>query len=145
MRRVTDERVLRAVEACCREMGVRRVPGVRELPARGGGPALVGFVRPTVLLPAGVMSVMADEDLRLILLHELAHVRRRDVLWNWVATAVAGVQWANPAAWGVAWRMKVERELACDELVLRSGRDAAAGAAYARTIVRLVEALAGGG
>jgi beta-lactamase regulating signal transducer with metallopeptidase domain len=136
---VTDPRVLRTVAECCRAMGVRRAPEARELPA-GGGPALVGFVRPKVWLPLHVLGDLADDELRLIVLHELAHVRRRDVLVNWLATAVAVLHWPNPAAWLVIWRMRTERELACDELVLRVGQDPG-GRAYARTIVKLVEAL----
>jgi hypothetical protein len=125
------------LDECCREMAITRPPHVRELPAAGGAPALVGFLHPSVLLPVHVLDEMGDEELRLILMHELAHVKRRDVLVNWLGTFVAVVHWPNPAAWGVLWRMRVERELACDELVLRAGR----GAVYARTIVRLVEAL----
>jgi hypothetical protein len=144
---VADGRVIALLEACCAEAGVRRAPGVRSLPARGG-PALVGFWRPVILLPPGVVDGMSDGELRLILLHELAHVRRRDVLVNWLGTLVAVVHWPNPAAWWVMARMRFERELACDEFVLHAGRDAAGGAdrgAYARTIVRLAEALSVGG
>jgi hypothetical protein len=85
---------------------------------------------------------MGERELRLILLHELAHVKRRDVLINWLATLVAVVHWLNPAVWLVMWRMRVERELACDELVLRVNGDRGA-TDYARTIVKLVEALTG--
>jgi hypothetical protein len=144
---VGEGRVIALLEACCAEAGVRRAPGVRSLPA-GGGPALVGFWRPVILLPPGVVDGMSDGELRLILLHELAHVRRRDVLVNWLGTLVAVVHWPNPAAWWVMARMRFERELACDEFVLHAGRDAAGGAdrgAYARTIVRLAEALSVGG
>lgn len=138
--RVTDPRVLRLVQSCCTEMSIRRPPEARQLPA-GASPALVGFLRPKILLPLHVLDAMADHELRLILLHELAHVRRRDVLINWLATLVAIVHWANPAVWVVLWRMRTERELACDELVLKVGRDDHAGQTYARTILKLVEAL----
>jgi beta-lactamase regulating signal transducer with metallopeptidase domain len=144
---VDDPRVLGVVGDCCAELGVRRAPGVRSL-AAGGGPALVGWWRPVILLPPGVVEGMSAGELRLIVLHELAHVRRRDVLVNWLATAVAVVHWPNPAVWLVMSRMRFERELACDEVVLRAGR-AGAGVgdpgAYARTIFRLAEALSCGG
>src|SRR5207248_8933750 len=107
-----------------------------------GAPALVGFWRPSVLLPLHVLEEMGERELRLILLHELAHVKRRDVLINWLATLVAVVHWLNPAVWLVMWRMRVERELACDELVLHVNGDRGA-TDYARTIVKLVEALSG--
>jgi beta-lactamase regulating signal transducer with metallopeptidase domain len=128
------------LRACCDEFRIRRAPELRELPG-AGAPALVGFWRPRVLLPAQVLGRLGEDELRLILMHELAHVKRRDVLLNWAATLVAVVHWLNPAAWLVVWRMRVEREMACDEMVLRAGR----GEAYGRTIVRLAEALSASG
>ncbi|MDB5320277.1 MAG: blaR1 4 [Phycisphaerales bacterium] len=139
MRVIVDPRVTQVLEACCQELSIRRPPLARELPIGGGAPALVGFRRPTVLLPAHLIAQMPDEQLRLILMHELAHVKRRDVLVNWLGTLVAVLHWPNPVSWCVLWRMRAERELACDELVLR--RQDGSGAAYARTIVGLVEAM----
>jgi beta-lactamase regulating signal transducer with metallopeptidase domain len=146
---ITDPRLLDLLRTCCAEAGVdvHRMPALRSLPA-GGGPALVGFRRPTILLPPQVIETMSDDQLRLILLHELAHVRRRDILVNWAGTLVAVLHWPNPAAWLVLERMRYERELACDEFVLRAGHTPGAAGdrgAYARTIVRLAEALSGGG
>jgi beta-lactamase regulating signal transducer with metallopeptidase domain len=141
MKPVDDPRVLAALRSCCAQMKIARPPQAREL-ACAGAPALVGFWRPNVLLPLHVLEEMGERELRLILLHELAHVKRRDVLVNWLATLVAVVHWLNPAVWLVMWRMRVERELACDELVLRVNGDRGA-TDYARTIVKLVEALTG--
>ena len=134
---IDDPRVLDLMSACANELALHRAPQARALPA-GGAPALVGFLRPTVLLPTRVIDGMGDDDLRLILLHELAHVKRLDVLTGWLATLVAVLHWPNPAVWLVNWRLRAERELACDEMVLRATQG---GNAYARTIVKLVEAL----
>jgi beta-lactamase regulating signal transducer with metallopeptidase domain len=140
---ILDPLVLESLRGCCRELKIFRMPAACELPGNGA-PALVGFWRPRILLPRHVLAAMAGEELRLILLHELAHLKRRDVLVNWIATVIAVIHWFNPAAWLVGWRMRVERELACDELVLRMGRDGSSGNVYARTIVKLVEALSSG-
>lgn len=142
MKPISDARVVESLRGCCRELNISRVPLLCELPG-SGAPALVGFWRPRILLPGHVLAAMAGDELRLIFLHELAHVKRRDVLVNWIATVIAVIHWLNPAAWLVGWRMRVERELACDELVLRMGRDGG-GNVYARTIVKLVEALSSG-
>jgi beta-lactamase regulating signal transducer with metallopeptidase domain len=136
---VADARLSEMLDACCHELGIRHPPLARQLPIGGGAPALVGFRRPTVLLPPHLLAQMPDEELHLILMHELAHVKRRDVLVNWLGTLVAVLHWPNPAAWAVLWRMRAERELACDELVLRW--QGGSGEAYARTIVGLVEAM----
>ena len=141
MTAITNPRVLETLQECCRELRISRMPKALELPGNGA-PALVGFLRPRILLPSHVLETMAADELRLILLHELVHVKRRDVLINWIATLIAVIHWPNPTAWLVGWRMRVERELACDELVLRMGREAG-GNTYARTIVKLVEALSG--
>ncbi|HEY7115272.1 MAG TPA: M56 family metallopeptidase [Tepidisphaeraceae bacterium] len=144
MRPIVTPRVIEALRSCCADLGIRRMPEIRELPG-AGGPALVGFRWPRILLPAQALEAMSPGELRLILLHELAHVKRRDVLVNWLATAVAVLHWPNPAVWLVLWRMRVERELACDEWVLQAGRDRAGGAIYARTILKLVESLSSAG
>jgi len=133
---ISDNRVSELLRNCCDELRIARLPELRQMPG-AGAPALVGCRRPTILLPVGVLEGLGDEELRLILMHELAHVKRRDVLVNWLATLVALLHWPNPAVWGVLWRMRVEREMACDEMVMRAGR----GAAYGRTIVRLAETL----
>lgn len=138
---IDESRILRTLDACCGELGVRRRPAARQLPIGGGAPALVGFIRPTILLPTSIIASIGDAELRLILMHELAHVKRHDVLINWLATFVAVLHWPNPAAWAVLWRMRTEREFACDEVVLQTD---GAGAAYARTIVGLVEAMSAG-
>ena len=104
--------------------------------SRGRGAALVGCRWPTILFPAGVLEGLGDEELRLIPMHELVHVKRRDVLVNWLATLVAPIHRPNPAVWGVLWRMRVEREMACDEMVMRGQ-----GGGVRANDVRLAETL----
>ncbi len=79
-----------------------------------------GILRPRLLLPAAAEAWPANR-LRLVLLHELAHARRRDCLQQLVAELLCALYWFNPLVWVARARMRVEREVACDDLVLRAG------------------------
>jgi TonB family protein len=83
-------------------------------------PMTFGFFRPTVFLPEGAAE-WPEERRRLVLLHELAHVRRGDAATQWLARAALSLHWWNPLAW-MAWRAFLkERERAADDLVLEAG------------------------
>ena len=81
-------------------------------------PALMGFWRPRLLLPDDIAG-LDDEQLRMIMLHELAHVRRHDVAINWLMVLVRAMQWWNPVYWLAASRFASLREQACDAFVIR--------------------------
>lgn len=83
-------------------------------------PKLVGLVRPTILLPASAVSGMSVEELELILAHELAHVRRRDMWINLLQRITEAVLFFNPALWYLTRRISTLREYCCDDMVCRS-------------------------
>jgi bla regulator protein BlaR1 len=62
------------------------------------GPALFGLKRLRLLLPIGLAGQFSRRELRYIFLHELGHVRRRDLGWNWLTVLLQGVFWFNPNA-----------------------------------------------
>jgi bla regulator protein BlaR1 len=81
----------------------------------GTTPALVGIRRPSILLPNDWQTRFDTRSLRHILLHELLHIRHRDLVWNWAATAVQALHWFNPLVGFVADRFQADRELRCDD------------------------------
>ena len=83
-------------------------------------PIACGVIRPTVVLPAAADD-WPDDRVRVVLLHELAHVRRRDCLTQAVADAACAVFWFNPLAWMAVRELRRERERACDDMVLAAG------------------------
>jgi TonB family protein len=99
-------------------------------------PALVGVVRPVLLLPQGIAARLAPAQLDAVLAHELAHWRRRDNLTALVHMLVEAVFWFHPLVWWIGARLVEERERACDEAVLRAGHD---GCAYAEGILNVCE------
>ncbi|MDT5270401.1 MAG: hypothetical protein QOH49_2587 [Acidobacteriota bacterium] len=93
-----------------------------------------------LVLPRSVAAQLDDEELEAVLLHELAHVERRDNLWGNFQTALECICWFNPAVWLVGRRLLAERERACDERVLEAG---AAAEAYAAGILKVVRFCSG--
>ncbi len=92
-------------------------------------PVVWGIIRHRLLLPAAALE-WSDEQIRSVLLHELAHIKRRDALAQLLAQIACALHWFNPLVWFAAWRLHVERERACDDLVLASGVRASAYAEH---------------
>jgi beta-lactamase regulating signal transducer with metallopeptidase domain/tetratricopeptide (TPR) repeat protein len=98
-------------------------------------PLTWGWWRPVVLLPAEAAHWPAPRR-RVVLLHELAHVKRWDCLTQTVARIVRALYWVNPLVWLATRRMCVERERACDDLVLNGGCKASD---YATQLVEIAQ------
>jgi ankyrin repeat protein len=107
-----------------------RRPELR-LTVDGTVPYLTGVFRPKLVLPAGATAWPPDR-LRLVLLHELTHLRRRDLARLVLGDLVAAVFWFHPLAWSAIKKAAFEQELACDEEVCRR---TARGIDYARLLV----------
>jgi beta-lactamase regulating signal transducer with metallopeptidase domain len=86
-------------------------------------PGIFGIFSPTLLMPAGIASRLAPAQLDAILAHELCHWRRRDNLTAALHMLVEVLFWFHPLVWWLGGRLVVERERACDESVIQSGRD----------------------
>jgi TonB family protein len=99
-------------------------------------PALVGIVRPVLLLPHGISEQLTRSQLDAVLEHELSHWRRRDNLTAAVHMLVEAVFWFHPLVWWIGARLVEERERACDEAVVRAGHD---GRTYAEGILNVCE------
>ncbi len=98
-------------------------------------PLTWGSWRPVVLVPAEAAQ-WTTQRRRVVLLHELAHVKRWDCLTQTVARIVCALYWINPLVWLAARRMRIEREQACDDLVLNGGCKASD---YATQLVEIAQ------
>jgi beta-lactamase regulating signal transducer with metallopeptidase domain len=118
-RPVLDDRALGELGTLCVAADVRAP--VRLLRSeKATMPATWGVLRPAILLPADA-DRWSVERRRVVLLHELAHVARRDWLTQTLATLCCAAYWFHPGAWWAARRMRIEREEACDDRVLAAG------------------------
>ncbi|MBC7851884.1 MAG: hypothetical protein IAF94_00465, partial [Pirellulaceae bacterium] len=100
-------------------------------------PLTWGAINPVLLVPAEA-SNWPDDRRRLVLLHELAHILRWDWLTQLVAHFACAIYWFNPLVWVAARQMRIERERACDDLVLISGAKASD---YAQELLGLAAGL----
>ena len=86
-------------------------------------PGIFGIFSPTLLMPSGIARHLAPAQLDAILAHELCHWRRRDNLTAAIHMLVEVLFWFHPLVWWLGGKLVVERERACDESVIQSGRD----------------------
>lgn len=132
---VSDAAALRLCSDCAAALRVSRVPTLR----RGAVPMPLtwGWRRPVVLLP-DCADFWPEGRLRAVLLHELAHLRRRDWPAHRLADLACAFYWFHPCVWLLARRLRVESEIACDDLVLTTGL---AAPDYARHLLEIALAL----
>lgn len=117
LRPVTDGVILELFEDCKTEMGVHTLVGLI-LTDRVSSPCIFGVIRPRVLLPVGSLESLTEDQLRFVFLHELAHLKRWDNALGWFMLLAQVLHWFNPLVWYSLYRMRTDRELACDYMVL---------------------------
>lgn len=128
----TDDRLILEHARALRVLGMTRAVNVAVSPEIAI-PAAVGVVHPRVILPS-TATEWSRERLGVVLLHELAHVRRRDCLWMFVARVVSAIVWFHPLVWALSRHVRRETERACDDIVLASG---VRGSDYAEHLVSI--------
>jgi beta-lactamase regulating signal transducer with metallopeptidase domain len=101
-------------------------------------PIVSGVWRPSIVMPADA-GRWSDERRRVVVLHELAHIKRRDCLTQWLAQLVCAAYWFNPIVWIAASRMRAERERACDDFVLAAGEKGCDYAAHLLDIAKTAQ------
>jgi len=98
-------------------------------------PMTWGIFRPVILLPVSCAD-WSQQRRRIVLLHELAHVKRLDYPIQLLARLVCGLYWFNPLAWYGLSRLRIEREMACDDCVVNAGERASD---YASELISVAE------
>ncbi len=99
-------------------------------------PTAIGLLKATIVIPDWVMRELTPAELNQILLHELAHLRRRDDWTNLAQQVMKAIFFFHPAVWWIEKRVSLEREMACDDAVLA---ETSSPRAYAECLARLAE------
>jgi beta-lactamase regulating signal transducer with metallopeptidase domain len=131
---LTDEEWVRLTDGLSRRLRLGRIVRLLREPA-ATVPMTWGIFHPVILLP-GEADEWDGERRRVVLAHELAHVRRWDALTQWIAHVALVVYWFNPLVWLAVRKLREEREHACDDAVLEIGTAPADYADHLLTIVR---------
>jgi beta-lactamase regulating signal transducer with metallopeptidase domain len=130
-----DPDLLALVAELSGRIGLRRPPEVA-ITDGGRSPFVCGLRHPVLVLPRGLARLLDLEPLRSVLLHELAHIHRRDLQWDWIPASARLLYFFPPAAHYIVYRARLERELACDQAAMILSDQCASG--YASTLVEVV-------
>lgn len=103
---------------CCESAKIRRLPSLLVAPGLDTV-GILGWLRPRLLVPPDFLQRHSHDEACGILLHELQHLKRRDGLWTWLGLTACALHWFNPLSWLLFRRFCADRELACDEAVVR--------------------------
>ncbi len=117
---VTDSHLIASLQKTAKRMGLRLAPKLATC-TRLTAPVVVGMLRPTILVPASLLSGLTMEEVSAILTHEMAHLRRNDLIVNLFQRIAESFLFFHPCVWIVSRQLSHEREQCCDDLVLDSG------------------------
>ncbi|MFM9962440.1 MAG: M56 family metallopeptidase, partial [Planctomycetaceae bacterium] len=132
---VSDDSLIATLQRQSTELGLRVLPRIAWC-AEVSIPLVIGVLKPMILLPAAAATGLSPDQLQALITHELAHIRRYDLLVNLVQRVVESMLFFHPAVWFISRRISNEREQACDELVLSTGCERLR---YADALVRMAE------
>lgn len=130
------EEIHKTLEKCKSMMEIHRnIPLIQTQVSES--PALFGLFRPRLLLPDNLDKRINSKELKFVLLHELAHFKRKDIAVYWLTGLLQIIHWFNPIIWYGFYKMRQDCEIACDALVL-SHIDQDEYTGYGQTIIHLV-------
>jgi len=112
-----EREYLMVAERLALKLGIRRKVRIFES-FRVDVPVVIGYLKPVILLPAGLLSRIPYDQLEIILAHELAHIRRADFLINLIQSLIEVMLFFNPFVWWISQVIRHERENVCDDMAL---------------------------
>jgi bla regulator protein blaR1 len=116
--RLTEPRVQSLFRRIADTLQVRQTVHLFES-VRVNTPMVIGFVKPVILLPVGLVTGLTTKQVEAVLAHELAHIKRYDYLVNLLQSLVEVVYFFHPALWWLSVRVREEREHCCDDIAIQ--------------------------
>lgn len=101
-------------------------------------PSLCGFIKPKILIPVSIADNVSDEEFKYIIMHELSHLKNKDIILNWVITSLSVIYWFNPILLYGFHKMKQDCEFSCDGQVI-SRLSEGENLQYGNAIIRVLE------
>ncbi|SKC37307.1 M56 family metallopeptidase [Maledivibacter halophilus] len=137
--KVDDKKIQSLLDTCKSAIGIKK-----DIKIYSGdyfkSPCVIGLVNPSIYCPSDILNMYEQKDIYHILLHELAHIKRKDLLINLISVIAISIHWFNPVVWMVTKAMKIDRELACDAYVLEAIGDEYS-VPYGMTIINFLQKL----
>ena len=130
-----DPTVLQIVGEGAKQLRIK--PPLLKVSGRSRSPLACGILRPTLIFPEHIIEKLSQSELRAIINHELAHIKRLDILTNWFQITTQVFYFFNPLVWYVNRRIRLEREQACDDWVLEITKEDRKR--YVDALVKVVE------
>ena len=134
-----EAETIKILEDCKAELKINSlIPIIFDTNAKS--PFLFGFFRPKLVVSPDILKHLSLKEKRYVFLHELAHLKRKDILIIWITTVLQALHWFNPVFWYSFYRMRVDCEVACDAYVL-SRLQPTEYKSYGETIISLLNIL----
>ena len=129
-------RLIETLQECCEQLGIHKNIQLR-LSHNASSPAVCGVFNPVILIPANLLGRISCEKFRAVLIHELSHIKRRDLWINCIQTILQILYFYNPLLWLANAVVRRIREQAVDEMVLVAlGAEAKS---YSNTLIDIAE------
>jgi beta-lactamase regulating signal transducer with metallopeptidase domain/peroxiredoxin len=134
--RISNQDLLSCCEELCQQFGLRYVPDLVSSD-NVSSPSVIGVFKPAIVLPSNLLREFSTQQLKLMLAHELAHLVRKDLLWNWLFVIGRTLFFFHPLIWLAQKEWQLAHEMACDELVILKTN--ALPASYGDVLVKVAE------
>lgn len=134
---VLDSNIINIIKKCKDKMNIKSKLKAAYT-TQFKSPVIFGAFNTTLLFPSNIIDKLSCQEIEYITLHELAHYKRKDILINWVSIILQILHWYNPFIWYAFYKMRQDREIACDAYVL-SYLKSEEYKKYGRTIISMLE------